>query len=74
MIDFDEKSSKNIILSKTPEIDSRMLPKIFPSENRENQYIPNWAIAPTKEVVAFFDIDIPFLESRVSSKELIKTR
>ena len=26
----------------------------------------------TKEVIAFFDIDIPYLESRVSSKELIK--
>ena len=26
----------------------------------------------TKEVIAFFDIDIPYLESRFSSKELIK--
>ena len=30
------------------------------------------SVVPTKEVVAFFDIDIPYLESRVSSKELIK--
>lgn len=26
----------------------------------------------TKEVIAFFDIDIPYLESRFSSKKLIK--
>lgn len=26
----------------------------------------------TKKVIAFFDIDIPYLESRFSSKELIK--
>ena len=26
----------------------------------------------TKEVIAFFDINIPYLESRFSSKELIK--
>lgn len=26
----------------------------------------------TKEVVAFFDIDIPYLESRLFSKKLIK--
>ena len=30
------------------------------------------SVVPTKEVVAFFDIDIPYLESRVSSKQLIK--
>ena len=32
------------------------------------------SVVPTKEVVAFFDIDIPYLESRVSSKELIKKK
>ena len=40
---------------------------------KEGYLIPK-SVVPTKEVVAFFDIDIPFLESRVSSKELIKTR
>ena len=42
-------------------------------ERLEKQgYIITKSVVPTKEVVAFFDIDIPYLESRVSSKELIK--
>ncbi len=46
---------ENIILSKTPEIDSRMLPKSFPSENRENQYIPNWALWFIMELKDYYD-------------------
>jgi hypothetical protein len=42
-------------------------------ERLEKQgYLIPKSVVPTKEVVAFFDIDIPYLESRVSSKELIK--
>ena len=43
------------------------------TEKLEKQgYLIPKSVVPTKEVVAFFDIDIPYLESRVSSKELIK--
>ena len=38
---------------------------------KQGYHIPK-SVIPTKEVVAFFDIDIPYLESRVSSKKLIK--
>ena len=42
-------------------------------ERLEKQgYLILKSVVPTKEAVAFFDIDIPYLESRVSSKELIK--
>ena len=42
-------------------------------EKLEKQgYLIPKSVVPTKEVVAFFDIDIPYLESRVSSKQLIK--
>lgn len=35
---------ENFIISKTPELDERMLPKSFPSTSYENHYIPNWAM------------------------------
>ena len=42
-------------------------------EKLEKQgYLIPKSVVPTKEVVAFFDIDISYLESRVSSKQLIK--
>ena len=40
-------------------------------DSKQGYLIPK-SVVPTKEVVAFFDIDIPYLESRVSSKKLIK--
>jgi hypothetical protein len=45
--------------------------KIKERLEKQGYLIPK-SVVPTKEVVAFFDIDIPYLESRVSSKELIK--
>lgn len=45
--------------------------KIKEKLEKQGYLIPK-SVVPTKEVVAFFDIDIPYLESRVSSKELIK--
>ena len=45
--------------------------KIKDKLEKQGYLIPK-SVVPTKEVVAFFDIDIPYLESRVSSKELIK--
>ena len=45
--------------------------KIKERHQKQGYLIPK-SVVPTKEVVAFFDIDIPYLESRVSSKELIK--
>ena len=44
----------------------------FKSELEKQGYLIPKSVVPTKEVVAFFDIDIPYLESRVSSKKLIK--
>jgi len=35
---------ENIIISRTPELDYRMLPKSFPSESLQDHYIPNWAM------------------------------
>lgn len=35
-------------------------------------YLIPKSVVPTKEVIKFLDIDIPYLESRVHSKELIK--
>lgn len=45
--------------------------KIKDKLEKQGYLIPK-SVVPTKEVVAFFDIDIPYLESRVSSKQLIK--
>ena len=45
--------------------------KIKEKLEKKGYLIPK-SVVPTKEVVAFFDIDIPYLESRVSSKDLIK--
>ena len=45
--------------------------KIKEKLEKQGYLIPK-SVVLTKEVVAFFDIDIPYLESRVSSKELIK--
>ena len=45
--------------------------KIKEKLEKQGYLIPK-SVVPTKEVVAFFDIYIPYLESRVSSKELIK--
>lgn len=45
--------------------------KIKDKLEKQGYLIPK-SVVPTKEVVAFFDIDIPYLESRVSSKEFIK--
>ena len=45
--------------------------KIKDKLEKQGYLIPK-SVVPTKEVVAFFDIDIPYLESRVSSKKLIK--
>lgn len=45
--------------------------KIKEKFEKQGYLIPKSAV-PTKEVVAFFNIDIPYLESRVSSKQLIK--
>ena len=45
--------------------------KIKDKLEKQGYHIPK-SVVPTKEVVAFFDIDIPYLESRVSSKKLIK--
>lgn len=45
--------------------------KIKENLERKGYLIPK-SVVPTKEVVEFFDIDIPYLESRVSSKRLIK--
>ena len=45
--------------------------KIKEKLEKQGYLIPK-SVVPTKEVVVFFDIDIPYLESRVSSKELIK--
>lgn len=38
---------------------------------KQGYLIPK-SVVPTKEVVEYFDIDIPYLESRVSSKVLNK--
>ncbi len=35
---------ENIIISNTPELDYRMIPKSFPSESNKDHYIPNWAM------------------------------
>ena len=35
---------ENVIISKTPELDYRMVPKSFPSESNKDHYIPNWAM------------------------------
>ncbi len=35
---------ENFIISKTPELDYRMIPKSFPSESLKDHYIPNWAM------------------------------
>lgn len=55
---------ENIILSKTPEIDSRMLPKSFPSENRQDQYIPNWAM--------WFVIELKDYYNRTGDRSLVE--
>lgn len=46
--------------------------KIIKNKLEKQGYLIPKSVVPTKEVVAFFDIDIPYLESRVSSKEIIK--
>ena len=45
--------------------------KIKEQLEKQGDLIPK-SVVPTKEVVTFIDIDIPYLESRISSKELIK--
>ena len=46
--------------------------KLIKDKLEKQGYIIPKSVVPTKEVVEFFDIDIPYLESRVSSKKLIK--
>ena len=46
--------------------------KIKDKLEKQGYLIPK-SVVPTKEVVAFFDIDIPYLDSRVSSKQLNKS-
>jgi hypothetical protein len=35
---------ENILISKTPEIPKEMVPKCFPGEHSDGEYIPNWAM------------------------------
>lgn len=46
--------------------------KLIKDKLEKQGYIIPKSVVPTKEVVEFFDIDIPYLESRVNSKQLIK--
>ena len=46
--------------------------KLIKDKLEKQGYIIPKSVVPTKEVVEFFDIDIPDLESRVNSKQLIK--
>ena len=46
--------------------------KLIKDKLEKQGYLIPKSVVPTKEVVEFFDIDIPYLESRVNSKQLIK--
>ena len=46
--------------------------KLIKDKLEKQGYIIPKSVVPTKEVVEFFDIDIPYLESRVNSKQLVK--
>ena len=46
--------------------------KLIKDKLEKQGYIIPKSVVPTKEVVEFFDIDIPYLESSVNSKQLIK--
>lgn len=46
--------------------------KLLKDKLEKQGYLIPKSVVPTKEVVAFFDIDIPYLESRVNSKQLIR--
>lgn len=46
--------------------------KTIKNKLEKQGYLIPKSVVPTKEVVAYFDIDIPYLESRVTSKTLTR--
>ncbi|MBQ4098123.1 MAG: hypothetical protein IJC72_02335 [Clostridia bacterium] len=42
--DIERAFLENILISKTEELDPKMLPKCFPAQHRKDHYIPNWAM------------------------------
>ncbi len=62
--DIERAFLENIIISQTPELDYRMIPKSFPSESNPNHYIPNWAM--------WFVIELKDYLLRTGDRELVE--